>query len=449
MKRFYYAFLLLLISISGVMAQEWGLTGSAPEGGGITDLLVRESNSHLFAVTGSFNWPNGTDGGIRRSTDEGETWQNLMDAYTGRAIIEGPDGELLASVWEYPADEGLYRSTDNGNTWDLLVDVPSGNNIFSIAIYPGTPNIIYAGTRTGVYRSLDNGATWAYANNGIPGNSWVRGLDVNADGVVAAGTTNGLYVSMDNGDNWDKVTGAGENDTVVSVNFYQLPASKDDESNLLAGTASGKLLLTTAAVLFATAVLVHNFGPGQEITRTRLSLVSTALAAYFFVSMYSQTGGNFFMALGNTSNWNPFVNGLAASTIISIFTVSVFTVTTVVLYLGMFGNTANGAKVYKATIDASTGIENQPFLSNSIFLNQNRPNPFNRETTIDYTVPDDGFVTMKVFDVSGKLVSVLVNQKLQKGSHTLKLSANHLEPGAYYYVLRAGEAVETKKFMIQ
>ena len=205
-------------------AQEWQQTAGTPEGAGITEIVVLPENNYIFVTTASFDWPNGDDGGVRRSTDDGDTWENLFDAYAGRTITLGDDGNLYASIWPYPQAEGLYRSTDNGNTWQLLVTVPTGNNIFSITVSTLTnPYTIFAGTRQGVYRSVDNGVTWAYSTTGIPANSWVRDIEVDSGGMVVAATHSGLFSSEDNGDSWEQATGAGiENDTITKIIFDKI-----------------------------------------------------------------------------------------------------------------------------------------------------------------------------------------------------------------------------------
>jgi len=186
--------LALFILPGSVFSQEWQQTASTPEGSGVTDMLVRQSNQHIFVATGSFNWPNGDMGGIRRSSDDGATWDNLNDVWVARTIIDAPDGNLYASIWDFPQDEGLYRSTDNGDSWGAPLVSVSGDNIFSIAVNTSTnPNTIFAGTGNGPLRST-----------GIPPNSWVRDIEVDSGGYVVAATTNGLFISTNNGDLWER-----------------------------------------------------------------------------------------------------------------------------------------------------------------------------------------------------------------------------------------------------
>ena len=146
------ALIFLFVTICGY-SQVWQQTASTPEGSGVTDMLIRQSNEHIFVTTGSFNWPNGDKGGIRRSTDDGATWQNLNDVFIARTIIDGADGNLYASIWPFPKDEGLYRSTDNGTNWGNPLVKVTNDNIFSIAVnITTTPNTIFAGTRNGPLR---------------------------------------------------------------------------------------------------------------------------------------------------------------------------------------------------------------------------------------------------------------------------------------------------------
>ncbi len=83
-------------------------------------------------------------------------------------------------------------------------------------------------------------------------------------------------------------------------------------------------------------------------------------------------------------------------------------------------------------------------------LSQNYPNPFNPTTTISYSVPKDGIVTIKVYDVLGKEAATLVNEEKKAGIYSVQLSAvsNQLGSGVYFYRMQAGSFVETKKLLL-
>ncbi len=81
-------------------------------------------------------------------------------------------------------------------------------------------------------------------------------------------------------------------------------------------------------------------------------------------------------------------------------------------------------------------------------LEQNYPNPFNPTTIIKYQIPNNSYVTLKVYDVLGKEVATLVNEKLEAGNYTASLNASSFPSGVYFYKLCAGDFVEVKKMVL-
>ncbi|MFZ4619868.1 MAG: choice-of-anchor B family protein [Bacteroidota bacterium] len=81
-------------------------------------------------------------------------------------------------------------------------------------------------------------------------------------------------------------------------------------------------------------------------------------------------------------------------------------------------------------------------------LHQNFPNPFNPSTTIQYEIPVKGPVTLIVHDMLGKEIASLVNQQQDAGIHTVEFNAENLSSGIYFYTLRIGSAVMTKKLVV-
>ncbi len=87
-------------------------------------------------------------------------------------------------------------------------------------------------------------------------------------------------------------------------------------------------------------------------------------------------------------------------------------------------------------------------IPNKFVLNQNYPNPFNPSTNINYQLPSAGFVSLKVFDISGKEVVSLVNQNQEPGFYTVKIDASNLSTGMYFYKLNAGDFSAAKIMML-
>ena len=81
-------------------------------------------------------------------------------------------------------------------------------------------------------------------------------------------------------------------------------------------------------------------------------------------------------------------------------------------------------------------------------LQQNYPNPFNPATTIEFSLPQSGFVTLKIYNILGEEVATLVSKKLPAGKHKYDLDASNLASGVYLYRIQAGDYVEAKKMIL-
>lgn len=81
-------------------------------------------------------------------------------------------------------------------------------------------------------------------------------------------------------------------------------------------------------------------------------------------------------------------------------------------------------------------------------LEQNFPNPFNPATTISYSVPEDGFVNLAVYNVLGQKAAELVSGQVKAGIHHVNFNADKLSSGVYYYRLEAEGFISTKKMLL-
>ena len=100
----------------------------------------------------------------------------------------------------------------------------------------------------------------------------------------------------------------------------------------------------------------------------------------------------------------------------------------------------------------STGAENIHEISSlpvSFELDQNYPNPFNPSTTIHFTLPKPCVVSLKIYDLLGNEIVVLISGQKQSGEYTVEWTAKDLPCGIYLYRLEAGDIVETKKMILQ
>jgi hypothetical protein len=95
-----------------------------------------------------------------------------------------------------------------------------------------------------------------------------------------------------------------------------------------------------------------------------------------------------------------------------------------------------------------TSVENENNIVNGFNLLQNYPNPFNPTTTIRYEVPDKNFVTIKVYDILGNEIATLVNEEKPPGTYEVEFNASDLACGIYFYQLKAGDFIDTKKMIL-
>ncbi len=93
-------------------------------------------------------------------------------------------------------------------------------------------------------------------------------------------------------------------------------------------------------------------------------------------------------------------------------------------------------------------VDNETNPPTDFILSQNYPNPFNPTTIIKYQISELNFVTLKVYDVLGNEIALLVNEEKPIGTHKIEFNASALPSSIYFYRLQAGSFVETKKMVL-
>ncbi len=452
----------LIISILYILAglnyigySQWIQTAGTPEGAGITDMLVTP-NGTIVVTCASYNFPNGQYGGIRHSTDGGNSWQNDYMHYNARTLAMGQNGYVYASSWDYPnISEGLWVSFNQGAAWvGHLYLIGSNNNIFSILVRNNNQTI-YIGTRTGVRKSTNGGGSFTPVNNGIPVNSWVRDIEIDSNGIIAAATTNGLFVTTNSSASWTQVQGVPPGDTVVTLMFVDnrdttLSASGQADE-LVAGSNNGNVLRSTCFGLTYTELFLIELFSETEISKLRKAV--QAENVYFFGSKFPTDNGQGGVVSSSDGgkNWNNVNSGLPSNPRVSSLEVTqpvqLSSGSTYTLYAGLFENINGGAKVYKLT--ATIGIQQiSSEVPNAFSLSQNYPNPFNPTTNIEFALLKASFVKLAVYDMLGREVETLVNKELKSGTYKADWNASSYPSGVYFYKLVTDNFIETKKMIL-
>ena len=99
------------------------------------------------------------------------------------------------------------------------------------------------------------------------------------------------------------------------------------------------------------------------------------------------------------------------------------------------------------SIQVIVGVDEQTIQPLVYNLEQNYPNPFNPSTTISYQLAESGKVTLKIYDILGKIVATLINEYKAAGKYKTEFNTTNLTSGVYFYQLKANGFIETKKMV--
>ncbi|MDZ4712411.1 MAG: T9SS type A sorting domain-containing protein, partial [bacterium] len=100
-------------------------------------------------------------------------------------------------------------------------------------------------------------------------------------------------------------------------------------------------------------------------------------------------------------------------------------------------------------VNGTTGISNLNLeIPDKYSLSQNYPNPFNPTTKINFSVPVNSLVKLKIYDVLGKEVMTLINEQKQAGNYAAEFNGANLSSGIYFFRMEAGEFVDVKRMVL-
>ena len=110
-------------------------------------------------------------------------------------------------------------------------------------------------------------------------------------------------------------------------------------------------------------------------------------------------------------------------------------------------NEFTAARVY-LTYNNATDVEIENSTPEYYNLSQNYPNPFNPSTKIQYSIPSNQIVQLKIYDILGKEITTLVNKEQSAGTYEVNFNANNLTSGIYFYTIKAGNYTDTKSMIL-
>ncbi len=386
-----------------------------------------------------------THGGVYRSTDDGTSWSAVN---TGLSCLH-VDAFLNtnAGVFAATLGGGVFLSTDNGETW-----VPRNGGMArkSVASLTVSGTNILAGTRFSnanvgnlsqladsgmIYISTDNGGNWVPADSGLFA---VYAL-ANVGGEAYAASWQGVSISNDNGLQWasDTTWPKGSiytTQVIIPVSFYT------SGTEILAGTEGSGIYIST-----------DNGGSWGSVGESLYQVAAiTTLGRNVFASGFFSSirpgQGVFRSTLDSLSSWTPVDSDFTDVFLSPPVPPVVNALATSAGYL--FAGTC-GLGVWRVPLSEVTGVkESSPSVPARFALHQNYPNPFNPSTEIDYSVPKNSFVTLKVYNVLGQEVATLFSGMRIPGQYQATFNASRFASGVYFYRLRAGSYSMTKKMIL-
>jgi photosystem II stability/assembly factor-like uncharacterized protein len=375
----------------------------------------------IFFISPTTGWAVGN--GILHTTDGGNNWTQQISGI----------GNDLSSVFFISPTTGwavggnaIINTIDGGNNW---TQQSSGTTEGLTSIYFTSSTIGWAvGWNGTILKTTDGGNNWNAQTSGTtdglesvyftsPTTGWVVGGDFNPNGGTILCTTDG-------GNNWIEQP-SGMTEVLISV-FFISPTTgwAVGSSGTILNTTNGGLLveLTSFTATSNGKEVILSWSTASEINNQGFEIQrSTEGVEYFTVG---------------------FVNGHGTTTEQQNYSYS-------------DKNLDNGKYFYRlkqvdydGSYDYSDVVEVEWRAFNSYLLEQNFPNPFNPTTTIGYGLQNKSNVKITILNAIGEEVAVVLNEEREAGFHRVEFNAANLPSGVYFYQLRAGDFVETKKMIL-
>ncbi|MCW8803360.1 MAG: T9SS type A sorting domain-containing protein [Ignavibacteriaceae bacterium] len=417
------------------------------QGSGLVRSIAELSNS-IYAGT-YFS-------GVFRSTDSGNNWSQSSKGInnTTVSLLEKDNNGKLYAV---SAQAGLSSTSDNGENWKILGTMSSFNS------FSTSPNGSLFGSRgsvfTGfIFRSIDSGNSWEIIYENV-NDTTVTQVSVNIDGTVYAIIAHKLFKSTDNGDDWFHIQVSSINEFIQRILFNNIGyiyiqnslgyfRSSDNGGSWVQLTSIPEGLeifgITKSDDMFATAsdsgyYLSTNYGDTWNyIFKGNGQLVRSFASndiGYLFILVPSL---GILRSTDNGYSWSEINSGLEG---ISLSCLIISDDDYLLVGTGWKG-------VYRS-VNKTTSVEiSFAEIPSSFFLEQNYPNPFNPITKIRYQVSQNANVSLKVFDVIGNEIKTLIEKEQSAGVYEIEFQVSELSSGIYFYQLKAGEFIETRKMIL-
>ena len=366
----------------------------------------------------------------------------------------------------------IFKTTNAASSWTQVYNI-TGDTITTLCFINASTG--FAGGRgKKIYNTINGGLNWTsqtfnnFVNKGI---KKINFLNASTGFAVGDGIPEGPILKTTNGGiNWSQInSGASSflNDIVFTdantgyvCGDYDIMKSTDGGNSwsmLFHGVSGDPEYWSLYFVNANTGYFSHSRG-GYKVTTNGGSsfsnvVLDTAIGTVFTSVYFIDANTGFLTSLSMVNNngkaYKTTNGGLTWGTQLStagIPLLSVLFLTPLTGYIAGYG--LPQALLYK-TITGGVSVQNiSTEIPSKYSLSQNFPNPFNPRTNIKFQVKSAGFIKLVVFDILGKEVVTLVNEKLQPGTYETTLDGSNLTSGVYFYKLITGDYAETKKMIL-
>ncbi|MGE5353155.1 MAG: YCF48-related protein [Acidobacteriota bacterium] len=399
----------------------------------------------------------GYNGTFFTSSDKGNTWKtnsiSSRDFYS--AVVKDSLNIIVAGGSSLEGEIDVTH--DGGTSWQKMPPFTSGYLRSVLAI---GDNLYACGRNGGFYYSANNGSSWENRSSGST-NYKLFFIDEN-DGYMVS-STGVISKTQDKGTTWTqqvKFTGEIKDIKMVSPSrgFAVGAGDKIYETNDGVSWSHGQLAspnVNLNAIYLLDAMNGYACGQNGAILRTKDGFKTLELLTDTLALKGIQV--NDILALNDSTVWAVADKGFilrshSANEMAVVDTGYLGENLTSISKLkgsSMVLCSSNGA-VYKLTDDATVGVRPELKIAGSFDLKQNYPNPFNPETVINFNLASAGYVRLKVFDVLGKEVAVLLDGFKAEGNHSVRFNVldYNLVSGIYFYRLEAGKFAQTRKMLL-
>ncbi len=399
---------------------------------------VNDINIGKFTLTGYFGlykigWC-ATDGGfLYKTTDGGFNWSVSVPLTTSNMYSVVPFSEDIAVAC---GDSGkIIRTTNGGTSWTTVVSGAVGGALRSLS-FADADNGICVGDSATVLYTTNKGETWY--------------LDISGPRSL---TTNNLYDVSAKIDVLLSYTAIGENGIIIKSEDEGSTWTKlsSGVKTRLNGISSPAIGVSVVAGSRGTILRTEDGGAlPVELSSFTYSLNGNDVTLYWSTSSETNNSGFGIERKTSSEQW------ITAGNVTGSGTSSVTN-----NYLFRDRELSPGKYSYRLKQLDLNGNYTYHYLSSMIQigtpdkfnLRQNYPNPFNPVTMISFSIPanvNDQMTNVRlvVYDNLGKEIVTLVNENKPAGSYKVKLDANNLSSGIYFYSLIAGEFKQTRKMMV-